>query len=451
MIWCSALLRRVFKTISSNETQLAFERISVSIFFGSTASPHIAAKALATTVVMLGLTMVVSAPLVRADAAKIERGRYLATTGNCVSCHTAEGGEFMAGGVAFKTPFGLVYSTNITPDDRFGIGKWSEAEFAASLREGVRPGGQHLYPVFPYTAFTKMRDEDVSDLFAYFRSLEPRAVANLANDLDFPFQYRFLVGAWKALFFEEGEFAPDNEQSPAWNRGAYLVNGLAHCSACHSPRNLLGAEDGAREFHGGAYVDRVPGGSYKPWSAPDLTASRRGLGAWSDEDLAAYLKTGRNAFLESFGPMNEVVMNSTRHFTDDDVDAVATYLKSLPNSPERDVSEPSAQEMGRGRTVYNLHCGTCHLPTGEGDPEMGPRLNAGSLVVQAYDPASMLNVILYGPETAHSGVDSQWRKPMEEFQYLLDDDEVAAVATFVRNSWSNKLGRVSSDQVQQQR
>ncbi|GAB5414167.1 MAG: cytochrome c [Congregibacter sp.] len=384
-------------------------------------------------------------------AAQLARGEYLALAGNCASCHTTDSDGFMAGGLAFTTPFGLIYSTNITPDVNHGIGSWSEADFARSLRHGERPDGEHLYPVFPYTAFTKMRDEDIRDLYAYFQSLTPIARPNQDNELQFPFQYRSLLTVWKTLFLEDGPYQPDVDQSASWNRGAYLVEGLTHCSACHSPRNPLGAEDRSRLMHGGEYVDRVPGGLLRPWSAPGLTSSAAGLGAWTEDDLHAYLKTGRNGFLESFGPMNEVIMNSTRFLTDSDIDAMTVYLKSLPAAPQPEHSEPSGLEMGRGRTVYNLHCGTCHLPTGAGDPEMGPRLDAGSLVVQAEDPASMLNVILYGPETAHQGVDSQWRKPMEEFQYILDDEEVAAVATFVRNSWSNRAGSVSVEQVRRQR
>jgi mono/diheme cytochrome c family protein len=202
---------------------------------------------------------------------------------------------------------------------------------------------------------------------------------------------------------------------------------------------------------GGEYVDRVGAeGLRRPWSPPNLTASERGLGLWSHGDLSAYLGTGRNAFLESFGPMNEVIMNSTRHLRDDDIDAMATYLKSLAAVDEPPGEAPQQQTMGRGRTVYNLHCGTCHLPTGEGDPEMGPRLNGGSLVVQAANPASLINAILYGPEPPE-GLPQKWREPMEEFQYLLDDEEVAAVATFIRNAWDNRAGAVTPEQVARQR
>ena len=386
-----------------------------------------------------------------ASPAVIERGRYLATAGNCGSCHTARGGEFMAGGLSFETPFGTIYSTNITADPETGIGGWTAGEFIDSMRFGVRPGGQHLYPVFPYTAFTRATDEDILAIFAYLKSLPAIRQAAPANELGFPFGFRPLMAFWKALFFEPGEFQVVPAESDEWNRGAYLVEALAHCGACHTPRNRLGAEMNDKAMSGGEYLDRVLTGEYRPWFAPNLTSDERGLGIWSHEDLAAYLKTARNSFLESFGPMNEVIMNSTRHLEQSDVDAMATYLKSLPPIAEDEAPAPDAAIMGRGRTVYNLHCGTCHLPTGEGDPEMAPKLNRGSLVVQADNPASMINVILYSPEPPHPPLPEKWRVPMEEFQYMLDDEEVAAVATFIRNSWDNEAGIVTPAQVARQR
>ncbi|MEE4360626.1 MAG: cytochrome c [Pseudomonadales bacterium] len=385
------------------------------------------------------------------DPSVVERGAYLALAGNCASCHRAPDGASMAGGLAFETPFGTIHATNITPDPETGIGRWTDRDFLDAMRHGVRPNGDYLYPVFPYTAFTKVTDEDVAAIFAYLRSLPPVRRQVPENDLAFPFAIRSLMAFWNALFFEAGAFEADPAQPEAWNRGAYLVESLAHCSACHSPRNLLGAEQQGLAFSGGTYLDRVPGGAHRPWSAPNLTASDRGLGLWSREDLAAYLKHGRNGFLESFGPMNEVIMNSTRHLSGADIDAMALYLVGLPAIDEADGAAPEERILGRGRTVYNLHCGTCHLPTGEGDPEMAPRLNAGSLVVQSEDPASMINAILYGPEPPEPPLPPKWRHPMEEFQYLLDDEEIAAVATYVRRSWGNAAGVVTAEQVARQR
>ena len=251
--------------------------------------------------------------------------------------------------------------------------------------------------------------------------------------------------------WNEGAFETDDAQSDDWNRGAYLVEALAHCGACHTPRNAFGAEQTDRAYAGGEYLDRVLTGEHRPWSAPNLTSDERGLGIWSHDDLASYLKTARNDFLESFGPMNEVIMNSTRHLSEGDIDAMATYLKSLPAIPETAGPEPDERTMGRGRTIYNLHCGTCHLPTGEGDPEMAPKVNRGSLVVQSDNPASMINAILYSPEAPHPPLPEKWRVPMDEFQYILDDEEVAAVATFMRQSWDNAAGAVTPAQVRRQR
>ena len=381
----------------------------------------------------------------------VTRGKYLATAGNCASCHTTEGGEFMAGGLPFDTPFGTLYSTNISPDSKTGIGEWSQRDFLNSMRHGVRPTGEHLYPAFPYTAFTKIEDEDVLAIYVYLQSIPPVAQTPFENSLFFPFNIRPLMAFWKAMYFDAGEFEVIASQTDEWNRGAYLVDALAHCSACHSPRNLLGAEKTQLAMSGGEYIDQVNSEARRPWSAPNITATQRGLALWSHKDVKDYLKTARNDFLESYGPMNEVIINSTSHLTQSDVSAMATYLKDLPAIDEAADRAPTALLMGRGRTVYNLHCGTCHLPTGEGDPKMAPKLNAGSLVVQSENPASMINAILFSPTTPGPPLLPKWRHPMEEFRYLLDDNEVAAVATFVRNSWRNSAGIVTPEQVSRQR
>ncbi|MEQ8262816.1 cytochrome c [Pseudohaliea sp.] len=400
--------------------------------------------------VMVSIPALAGAATAAPDA--VERGRYLVTAGNCASCHTAVAGAFMAGGVAFETPFGTLYSTNITPDPATGIGSWSEADFRAAMRHGVRPDGEHLYPAFPYTAYTRLTDDDLAAIWAYLRAVPPVASAPPQNALAFPFDQRPLLAAWKLLYHEPGPLEPDPGRSDAWNRGAYLVEALGHCSACHSPRNRLGAEQAELRHAGGEYLDRVPGGDFRPWYAPNLTAHPRGLALWDHADLVDYLATGRNAFLEAFGPMNEVIMNSTRYLDAADIDAMATYLKALPEAGGGAAAEAPGEElMGRGRSLYNLHCGTCHLPSGEGDPEMAPRLNRGSLVVQAENPASLINVVLYGPEVAGADPARQWLKPMKAYRYLLDDEEVAAVATYIRNAWDNTAGVVSPARVERQR
>ena len=385
------------------------------------------------------------------DPARIERGRYLALAGNCSSCHTTPNGAYLAGGVAFHTDFGTLYSTNISPDDATGIGRWTADEFLRSMRHGIRANGEHLYPAFPYTAFTRMTDEDLLDLWAYLRSVPPATSDAPDNELRFPFRLRPLLALWKGLYFRPGEYVADASQDDTWNRGAYLVNGLAHCGECHSPRNALGAVDEQKALSGGRYLDRVPGGAIRPWSAPNLTATTTGLGDWTSDHLIDYLGSGRNEFLETFGPMNEVIMNSTRYLTRADLGAMAHYLKSVRPIETATYSPADRSVLGMGRMQYNLHCGTCHLPTGAGDPEMAPRIGAGSLITRTADPASLINVILYGPELADHETPSAWRNPMQEFQYELIDEEIAALATFLRHSWGNGAGPVTADQVAKQR
>ena len=358
----------------------------------------------------------------------------------------------MAGGLPFETPFGTIYSTNISPDSETGIGDWTAEEFLVSMRLGVRPDGTHLYPAFPYPSFTRISDEDIVALYAYFQGIPAIAQVSPENELAFPFNIRALMGIWKALFFEPAVYVEDPAQSEEWNRGAYLVEGLTHCGACHTPRNRLGAEVAGEALRGGAYLGRVGEGAYQTWSAPDITSSNIGLSLWSHDELTDYLQSGRNDFLDVTGPMIEVVVHSTRHLDKSDIDAMATYLQSMPGEDRADAAEPDPSVMGRGRTVYNLHCGTCHLPTGLGDTEMGPKLNRGSLVVQSGNPASMINAILYGPKVPDfEDLPKRWRVPMGEFRYELDDDEVAAVATYIRNSWDNRAGLVTPDQVARQR
>lgn len=385
-----------------------------------------------------------------ASAPPTERGEYLARAGNCVSCHTAPGGEVMAGGVAFETPFGRIYSTNITPDAETGIGNWTQEQFRQALRKGVTPDGTHLYPVFPYTAYTKVTDEDAAALFAYLQSVPAVSSPPPENEMSFPYNQRWLMGLWKALFFDEGPYQPVAAQSSEWNRGAYLVEGLGHCSACHSPRNFLGAERSDAAMTGGTYLDRVLSGEVRPWSAPNLTSAANGLGEWSVEDIAAYLKTGKNAHVSVSGPMNEVILNSTQHLNDADIRAMSVYLKSVPAN-EGDVTPPASDEvMSAGSLVYDVHCGTCHLPTGAGSEDTGTALAKFSPLVQANDPASLINIILYGPPLPEPNLPAKWQK-MEPFAEKLTDEEVAQVASFVRASWNNKAGAVTPEQVAKQR
>jgi len=393
-------------------------------------------------------------PAAAAEAAPdpLARGKYLAAAGNCVSCHTREGGEPFAGGVAFKTDFGTIYATNITSDPKAGIGGWTAEQFTRAMREGIGADGEHLYPAFPYTAFTLITDEDMAELFAYIKTIPASSYAPPANEMGFPFNQRSLMSVWNTLFFEPGRFVTDAKQSAEWNRGAYLVEGLGHCGACHTPRNFLGGEQKDQALSGGVYQDKVPGGAVRPWSAVNLTSADSGLKAWTADDLVAYLKTGHSNRGASFGPMNEVVGNSTQYLTDDDARAMAVYLKALPAIERSPKHTPDDKTMRAGETQYTIHCGTCHLPTGMGatpGSELGAPL-VGSAIAQAPDPASLINLILYGGQVLTPVPPKAW-KSMKAFGNDLDDDDVALIATYVRASFGNRGGPVTEAQVAKQR
>jgi mono/diheme cytochrome c family protein len=385
-------------------------------------------------------------------AAQIEAGRYLALAGNCASCHSRPEGEPLAGGVEFRTDFGTIYSTNITSDPASGIGKWSEAQFVRAMREGLDDQGAHLYPVFPYTSFTKLGDADLSALYAYLKTVAPSGYEAPKNDLRFPYNQRWLLGLWNWLFFDAKRFQADPAHDVQWNRGAYLVEGAGHCSSCHTPRNFLGAEKHDKYLSGGVYNDRVAGGDVRPWSAANLTQADSGLKSWSVADLTGYLKTGHGQRAGSLGPMNEVIGNSLRQLTDADIVAIASYIKSLPAIETSGTQSPSDAERANNETQYTIHCGTCHLPTGLGarpGSDLGPPL-VGDAIVQAASPASLINVILNPSEVLTPAPSAGW-KNMEGQGDKVDDDQVAAIANYVRSNWGNRGGKVTAADVARQR
>ena len=392
-----------------------------------------------------------------ADEAQIERGKYLATAANCLTCHTQARGEAYAGGLAFNTDFGTIYSTNITPDAATGIGNWSEEDFERALRQGERPDGKHYYPAFPYTAFTGMSDEDVADLYAYFMSIPAVSATPPENDLGFPYSQRWLLGMWKWRHFDEERFVADNTKSDEWNRGAYLVENLAHCSACHSPRTTLGAEDKDLAYTGGMYRDRVSSGDSRiiAWSAPNLTPASSGLEAWTEDDLSDYLKHGYTERAGVFGPMNKVIMNSTRHLEEADTRAMAVYLLDLPAQERGDGSNADAETLRVGELQYDIHCGTCHLPTGLGSRDTGPPL-VGSPITLAAEPEALINMTLYGAEYPSTSPSDVWDESrhwdrMEAFGQKLSDERAAALLTYIRSAWGNDASAVTEEQVAAQR
>jgi mono/diheme cytochrome c family protein len=399
----------------------------------------------------------------------VERGRYLATAGDCVSCHTRANGEPFSGGRPLYTPFGVIYSANITADAKTGIGAWTERQFERALREGIAADGTHLYPAFPYTSYTKVTDDDVHAIFAYLRSLKPVIYVPPENRMSFPFSARSLLTGWNMLFFEPGRYTPDPSRSAEWNRGAYLTQGLGHCGACHTPRNFFGGERRGEGLTGGDYQDEISDevvndkitpmdeSTVRPWSAANLTPAASGLGAWSLDDIARYLKTGHGARAGAFGPMSEVVGNSTSRLTDRDVRAIAVYLKSLPAAAQAADPKPRADVLRAGEIAYTTRCGDCHLPTGLGMPrganadasKTAPPL-AGNAALQAPNPATLINVVLYGAHESALAEGSWPRMSGFELSVGLDDEQIAALCTYVRSSWGNHAGAVDPAAVAKQ-
>ena len=305
--------------------------------------------------------------------ARIERGRYLATAGDCAACHTADKGKTLAGGRPIETPFGVIYSPNITPDRATGIGNWTDDQFYTAMHKGLGPSGRHLYPAFPYPSFTKATRGDVLAIRAYLATLTPVHNARKPPEFAWPLNMRFLLAGWNWAFFNEGTFHAVAGKSAEWNRGAYLVEGLGHCGACHTAKNFAGGDKSSQALEGGL----VQG-----WSPPDITADgRRGIGSWSDEDIVEYLKTGRNSRSGATGLMAEVITDSTSKLRPEDLHAIAVYLKDRPGHPgDATPLRPSAV-LSSGGAIYKDSCSACHQTNGKGVPRLFSPL-AGSAVLQ---------------------------------------------------------------------
>jgi alcohol dehydrogenase (quinone), cytochrome c subunit len=379
-------------------------------------------------------------------AAAIERGKYLANAGNCVSCHTRPGGIAFTGGLPFETALGTIYSTNITPDAETGIGKWSAADLRRAMREGIARDGSRLFPAFPYTSFTKVSDVDVADIYAYLRTLRPVRYTPPGNGA--LFWMRWPLAAWNKLFFNEGRFVPDSRQTAEWNRGAYLVEGLGHCSACHTPRNAFLAEKSDAAYQGGVVLGDVARSKQRHWSAVNLTSQKHGLGSWSVADLARYFQTGVSSRAGTFGPMNEVIVNSLKLLTPADLHAMAVYVKAL-EGPAYTAEMVTPELVAAGASLYKDRCEKCHGSSGRGGFFSGPPL-AGSAVVQAEDPASLINVIVYGPTLPKSVSFGAW-ETMPAYADILDDSQIAALSDFLRGSWGNRAAPVTVASVARQR
>jgi mono/diheme cytochrome c family protein len=371
------------------------------------------------------------------DPATIERGRYLAIVADCSACHTTPGSDHpFAGGRAIGTPLGKILAANITPDRETGIGAWTDDEFVASLLQGTGRAGKHLYPVMPYTYYTRMTRDDALAIRAYLDTIPPVHNAVVSNQMPFPLDIRASLIAWNALYFKPGQFAPRGDKSAAWNRGGYLVEGPMHCGICHTPKTILGGDKSAVAMQG--Y-------SLQGWFAPNITNDAyRGLGNWSGDDIVAYLKTGHTDHDAASGPMGEEVALSSSQMTDADLHAVAAYLKDRPDSG---AAKPAAMPMDDpvmrvGGAIYADACSACHAPKGEGIAGLFPTL-AGSASVQSVQPTSLLRVVLRGTRSVGTA-GAPTAAAMPPFGWLLTDDQVAAVTTYVRNAWGNAAQAVTT-------
>jgi mono/diheme cytochrome c family protein len=371
------------------------------------------------------------------DIALVKRGRELAAIGNCGDCHTVRGGRSFAGGLPVPTPFGTIYSSNITPDAETGIGRWPEVAFRRAMRSGVNRDGQHLYPTFPYDHFTNVSDEDDTALYAYLMTRPPVHAPARTNQLSFPLDQRFVIAGWKLLFLRSGTYRPDATQSAEWNRGAYLVEGLAHCGACHTPRNVLGAERASAQFAGGD-VDN--------WNAFAINAQSPSPVPWNAEALFSYLRDGSHPdHGVARGPMAQVVSNLSA-VPESDVKAIATYMAGVFGAPTPDrkrqgeaalaqarspAAQPS-QNNAAGASIYAAACAVCH-ETDRALPFGGINLGL-STAISAPDARNVANIILSGV----SPVEGERSPIMPGFADGMNDDQIVALLNYLRTRFSNQ-------------
>jgi mono/diheme cytochrome c family protein len=406
--------------------------------------------ALAASSLLVGATLsIATAQQPSPDPAVLAKGEYLARAGDCIACHTAREGKTFAGGLPMKTPFGTLYTSNITPDPQTGIGTWTSDQFYKMMHNGRFPDGGLVYPAMPFASYTKVTREDSDAIYAYLRSIPPVKQTNRPHDLRFPFDNRSLILGWRTLFFNEGEYKPDPTKSADWNRGAYLVEGLGHCGMCHTAINALGGSSDSQAFEGGL----IP---MQNWYAPSLTSNKEaGLGDWTIQEITDYLRTGVSSRGAVYGPMAEVVYNSLQYLNDDDIRAMAVYLKGLAQgtSPERPApSLPSAESsllLSLGKPIYDRECASCHGAVGLGMPPHYPPL-AGNQSIQMVSAVNAIRMVLnggYPPGTAGNPMPYG----MPPFAHRLSDDEVAAVVTYIRTSWGNRGEPVSARQANELR
>ncbi len=379
--------------------------------------------------------------------AQIERGQYLARAGNCVACHTARGGTPMAGGRRIDTPFGAVFSSNLTPDVSTGLGAWTTQDFWQALHHGRSKDGRLLTPAFPYNHTSVITRADSDDLLAWLQSLPPVHQAPPPHTLVWPVGTQAALAVWRSLFFRPSPFQPDPAQSAEWNRGAYLVQGLGHCAACHSPRNALGASGAVDDLSGGL----MP---VVNWYAPDLSRdSETGLASTPLAEIVQLLRTGRNRQAQTSGPMAEVVQHGTQHMTEADLHAMAVYLQSRAQPTPSSVpvrAQVSLTVAVKGQQVYERHCLQCHGEQGRGTTtaagDMAYPALAGNRAVLLQDPTNLVQTVLYG---GYGPATALHPRPfgMPPAVLELDDRDIAAVLTHLRTQWGNQASEVTPLQV----
>jgi len=380
-----------------------------------------------------------------AGADTLARGEYLTRAGNCMACHTERGGAPWAGGRALATPFGTVYAGNLTPDARTGLGTWSGEDFWRALHHGRSRDGRMLYPAFPYTHYTRITRADADAMYAFLRTLAPQDRPNTPHALHWPYNTQAALAVWRALYFRPGGHREEPERGPQWNRGAYLVQGLGHCSACHSARNAWGASE-VMDLSGGM----IP---MQAWYAPSLaSAAQAAVANWPLTDIVSLLRTGQSPSASTLGPMAQVVLHSTQHLSEPDLQAMAVFLKSVPQTqaPHPSAAQPAtADALQRGARIYGEQCAQCHGERGEGIAGAYPRL-AGNRAVTLAVTANLVQVTIHG---AYAPATAGHPRPfgMPPFALVLSDADIAAVLTFIRGSWGNQAGAVSELDVLQQR
>jgi len=390
-------------------------------------------------------------PTAGQTTAPASKGEYLARAGDCIACHSVPGGKAYAGGLKMGTPLGAIYSTNITPDKETGIGDYTYEDFERAVRHGIAKDGHRLYPAMPYPSYAKITDDDLHALYDFFmKDVPPVKQANKPSEIPGYLSWRGPLAIWNVLFTKSGAYMSNPDRDAAWNRGAYLVEGLGHCGACHTPRGWAFQEK-ALDGSSSAYLQ---GAELDAWYAPDLRGdARTGLGGWSQAELAAFLKTGHNMKGVAFGSMLDVVNNSTPYLTDDDINAMAAYIKSLPATAQQtayayDNATTTALDGGKadaGGKLYLGYCVSCHGSDGKGQTPFIPPL-AGNPVVLDNDPSSLINLVLNGAEPlVVKGTPDAYRMP--QYRVQLTDDEIASVLSFVRGAWGNGAGAVTSGQV----